>query len=124
MGPEASGYSPSAIAMLATGLSRRGFAGRRLLRPGTLPGRFRHGGAAFENGVGDSSQNQLDRANTVVVAGNRQIDRVRIAVGIDQGHVVTPMRWASLTAMCSRCGSMTTRARATGSCRGCPSRLR
>ena len=44
------------------------------------------GGAlrADEHGFGQVPHDQLDRADAVVVAGNRQIDQIRIAVGIDQ----------------------------------------
>jgi hypothetical protein len=41
---------------------------------------------AFEDGVGQLGQHQLDRANAVVVAGNRQVHRIGIAIGVDEGH--------------------------------------
>ena len=43
------------------------------------------GGLARQHGVGQQLHDQLDRADAVVVAGDRQIHLVRIAVGVDQG---------------------------------------
>src|SRR5205085_5912529 len=51
--------------------------------------RFRRRGAALADGVGHLAQDQLDGADAVVVAGDRQVHRVRVAVGVDQrqrGH--------------------------------------
>ncbi len=42
-------------------------------------------GPARNDGVRQHLQHELNRANAVVVAGNRQIHIVRIAIGIDQG---------------------------------------
>src|SRR3990172_3279821 len=41
-------------------------------------------GPAFDNRVGQVPNDQLDRPNAIVIAGNWQIDRVRVAVGVDQ----------------------------------------
>src|SRR5262249_27481105 len=43
------------------------------------------GSPAFQTRIGQLAQDDLDRADAVVVAGDRQIDRVRVAVGVDQG---------------------------------------
>ena len=68
---------------------RRGF-GRRGFRPGGALGLLlllpRDFGLAFQDGVGQILRDQFDRPNPVVVAGNRQIDRIGIAVGVDQRH--------------------------------------
>ena len=56
----------------------RRFAGGRLHRAdGDVLG--------FANGIRQVPHDLFDRADTVVVARNRQVDHVRIAIGIDQG---------------------------------------
>ncbi len=53
---------------------------------------FVHGqlSLAGNHGVGKVLHDQLDAADPVVVAGNRQIDVARITVGIDQGNGRNP----------------------------------
>src|SRR5690348_6644789 len=41
-------------------------------------------GLAFQDRIGQLLHDQLDRANAVVIARDRQIHRIRIAVGVDQ----------------------------------------
>src|SRR5216683_692803 len=41
---------------------------------------------AFENRIRQLGDDQLDGTQAIVIAGNRQIDGVRIAVGVDKGH--------------------------------------
>src|SRR5436190_7806740 len=45
---------------------------------------FAAAGLAVDRGVGELFHDELDRAHRVVVARNRKVDQVRIAVGIDQ----------------------------------------
>ena len=66
-------------------------------------------GPARQNRIGQVMQDQLDRADAVVVAGDRQIDIIRIRVGIDQGHRGDPQFLASRTAFFSFLGSIITR---------------
>jgi hypothetical protein len=41
-------------------------------------------GTTFQNGVGQILHDQLDGTHAVVVAGDRQVNGVRVAVGIEQ----------------------------------------
>ncbi len=63
---------PVAVAIAAS----RAFSGR---------GRFgRSGGLAFEDRLGQPAQEQLDRTHAVVIARDRQVDHVGIAVGVQE----------------------------------------
>ena len=61
----------------------------------------------LDAGLGDRVGDQLDRADRVVVARDDVLDQVRIAVGVGQTDTGMPSLLASLTAMCSCCGSIT-----------------
>src|SRR5205807_1366801 len=45
---------------------------------------LRCGRPTFADAVGQFHQDHFDGPNAVVVAGNRQIDRIGVAVGVDQ----------------------------------------
>ena len=65
--------SAIAAAALACGLgfARRGLGGSE--------------GFAFDDGVGDALDDELDGAHAVVVAGDREVDQVGVAVGVEEG---------------------------------------
>ena len=43
-------------------------------------------GLAFQDGISKAGSYQLNRSDRIVVAGNRQVDDVGVAVGVDQGQ--------------------------------------
>jgi hypothetical protein len=42
-------------------------------------------GLAFHNGIGEFADDNLDGADTVVIAGDGKVDGIRVAVRIDEG---------------------------------------
>jgi hypothetical protein len=59
-------------------------------------------GFAFQHGIGDLANQQLDRADGIVVGGDYIINAGRVAVGVDQAMTGISSLLASCTAVVSR----------------------
>src|SRR5438045_7714654 len=77
---------------LRSALGRRAFVGleagaraatARLLGAARVTLFYAASALAFDRGLGQLVDDQLDRAHGVVVAGDRQVDQVWVAVGVD-----------------------------------------